>query len=141
MFGSLTNSQLKSIKSDPLPSKVRKSKRGINFDVLAGYPYRIVDNPNLLEKSRKLYICKFTGCNKIFKKTWNLVYHFRVHLKVTPYQCSSCGKKFTQKANYERHLIVHDTRPNSEREKHECNFCPRKYSSIYNLNAHVKRDH
>ncbi|CAI2377295.1 unnamed protein product [Moneuplotes crassus] len=121
--------------------KKHKQLRSINYSVLEGHPYEIIDNPKTSEKNRKLYICKYSNCGKVFKKTWNLVYHFRVHEKEAAYECKYCGKTFIQKANYERHMSVHDHTPMEQRKKHDCPHCARKYSCKYNLNAHIKRDH
>ncbi|CAI2376988.1 unnamed protein product [Moneuplotes crassus] len=118
-----------------------KQLKSINYSVLEGHPYEIVDNPNRYEKNRKLYLCKYEGCSKIFKKTWNLVYHFRVHTKEAAYECKYCDRTFIQKANYKRHMSVHDHTPMEQRKKHGCPHCSRKYSCKYNLNAHIKRDH
>ena len=68
--------------------KASRPSRGINYDILKGHPYEIKDNPNKgVEKNSKIYICKYANCGKIFKKTWNLVYHFRVHNQEMPYEC------------------------------------------------------
>ncbi|CAI2376537.1 unnamed protein product [Moneuplotes crassus] len=126
--------------SNELTKKTKKT-RSINYSVLEGRPYEIIDNPNLAEKNRKLYICKYPNCDKVFKKTWNLVYHFRVHEKTAAYECEHCDKTFIQKANYLRHKTIHDDTPPEKRKKHNCPHCSRKYSCKYNLNAHIKRDH
>lgn len=81
----------------------------INYDVLKGHPYEIRENPDKeKKKGARQYICKYPGWDKVFYKTWNLVYHFRIHTNVKPFQCKYCGKRFTQKANMKKHLPVHD---------------------------------
>lgn len=108
----------------------------VNYKVLEGHKYQIVDNPEK-EKcaNKRLYICKYGNCNKIFTKTWNLVSHFRIHTNEKPYQCSECHKLFTQRSNLSRHLAIHCKSKSIYHKIHKWTECPRKYSSIYNLNV------
>lgn len=109
----------------------------INYKALRGHPYEIKENPdkNSKKKGSKIYIWKYDDWDKVFYKTWNLVYHFRVHTNEKPYNCKEWGKKFTQKANLRRHLPVHDSTPLSKRKVYNCPKCSRKYSNKYNLNV------
>lgn len=113
------------------------SKRDmVNYKVLQGHQYEIVDNPD--KKScvnKRLYICKYDNCNKIFTKTWNLVSHFRVHTNEKPYRCPECKKLFTQRSNLSRHMSIHCKGSSKDKIMNKCPECPRKYSSKYNLNV------
>lgn len=111
-----------------------KKNNLINFDVLKGHKYQIVPN----SKSKKsennyLYIWKYDNCNKSFSKTWNLVYHFRVHTNEKPFEWNHCGKKFSQKGNLGRHLETHEAWDISERKTFTCKVWKSTYTNIYNL--------
>ena len=114
-----------------------KPKRDmVNYDALEGHPYQIIDNPDRTNgKGARLYICKYDGWNKSFSKTWNLVYHFRTHWKAKPYKWEICDREFSQKANFQRHLTVHNTVPLKDRKIFDWSKCSRSYSNKYNLNV------
>ena len=112
---------------------------GINLDALNGHPYEIVANPKAEnEHNKHLYICRYWGCGKTFSKTYNLVYHFRVHTNEKPFECDHCGKKFSQKGNLGRHLDTHKTKSVLERKTFSCEKCNRNYTSIYNLRVSLE---
>lgn len=116
------------------------SKRDmVNYKVLEGHQYEIRENPdkdNCVNK--RIYVCKYEGCDKVFTKTWNLVSHFRIHTNEKPYQCTECHKLFTQRSNLSRHMAIHWKSKSVERKIYGCTECSRKYSSKYNLNVSVE---
>ena len=59
----------------------------VNYDVLKGHKYEILPNPKKGMKNARIFVCKYDNCDKVFSKTWNLVYHFRVHTKEKPFIC------------------------------------------------------
>ena len=82
-------------------------KDRVNYSILKDHHYEIIENPDRESaKNSRIYICKYEGCNKTFTKTWNLVYHFRLHTKEKPFECKNCNKKFSQKCNLSRHIKV-----------------------------------
>lgn len=68
-------------------SKKKSPHDMVNYEVLKGHKYEIRPNPNKGEKNARIFVCKYDNCNKVFSKTWNLVYHFRVHTKEKPFVC------------------------------------------------------
>ena len=115
-----------------LPSK----RDMVNYKVIEGHKYEIKLNPDRNNcVNKRLYICKYDNCNKVFTKTWNLVSHFRIHTNEKPYQCSKCLKLFTQRSNLSRHMSIHCKSKSIDRKIYGCTECSRKYSSKYNLNV------
>ncbi|CAI2373249.1 unnamed protein product [Moneuplotes crassus] len=55
-------------------------------------------------RKRRMIHCGYTPCTKKFRKSWNFIEHARTHLGIKPYQCRSCSRSFTQKANLAKHM-------------------------------------
>ena len=118
----------------PTASSDDSPKNSINYKALEGHSYEIKPNPNPKQSdSKHLYICKYDGCDKVFTKTYNLIYHFRVHTKEKPFKCDLCHKTFSQKGNLVRHMDTHNTSCLAERKSHKWDQWGRNYTSVYNL--------
>lgn len=110
----------------------------INLDALKGHKYEIVHNPTEdKNESNYEYICKYSNWGKSFSKTYNLVYHFRVHTQEKPFQWEYWGKRFSQKGNLGRHLERHNTSDVGQRKVHTWSHCSKSYTSIYNLRVRL----
>lgn len=111
------------------------SKRnGINYKVLEGHQYEVLPNPESNHgENTHIYIWKYDGCGKTFTKTYNLVYHFRVHTNEKPFKCKHCDKRFSQKGNLGRHLETHEAESLKERKVHQWPTWLKGYTSVYNL--------
>ena len=51
------------------------------------------------------------------------------------FTCDTCGKNFSLKRNYTRHMKVHDDKP---KEMFTCDTCGIKFSVKYNYTTHIK---
>lgn len=73
-------------------------------------------------------------CQKIFS---NLEDHMVKHTGEKPYQCSSCGKRFS----FKRGLIIHSRQHTLDRKEYKCNIegCNRSFSAQWILECHIMK--
>eukprot|EP01028_Stygiella_incarcerata_P003505 TRINITY_DN1705_c0_g1_i1.p1 TRINITY_DN1705_c0_g1~~TRINITY_DN1705_c0_g1_i1.p1 ORF type:complete len:566 (+),score=132.84 TRINITY_DN1705_c0_g1_i1:204-1901(+) len=57
--------------------------------------------------AEKPFICDFPGCEKTFARRCDLLTHKRTHTGERPYECTTCGKRFTTCSNLRRHEKTH----------------------------------
>ena len=75
-------------------------------------------------------------CSKTFQNSWSLNHHVQiVHLKIKPYCCTVCNKKFGENGTLKRHMLTH-----TDEKSFSCNFCPRSFRFRSALIRH-KRTH
>ena len=87
-------------------------------------------------RTRKLSPCLL--CEEIFKNKKLLYLHNKTHHYSKSYTCSTCGKKFTMRQNYKRHLATHE-----EKVELVCPVarCSKTFSTKSNLTRHLKKMH
>ena len=85
---------------------------------------------------RKLSPCLL--CEEIFKNKSLLHLHNKTFHPSQSYTCSTCGKKFTMRQNYKRHLATHE-----EKVELVCPVarCSKTFSTKSNLTRHLKKMH
>lgn len=111
-------------------------------EIVNQYPHSIVTKWNeKLNRSQKLFVCKYGNCDKEFTKSWNLVYHARIHTNEKPFNCTECLESFAQKGNLKRHMKTHSETALNGRKKFQCKTCLKKYTTKFNLKVHRQTKH
>ncbi|XP_032674295.1 uncharacterized protein LOC116845577 isoform X2 [Odontomachus brunneus] len=94
-----------------------------------------------LEKSKnspKKYQCSV--CKKAFSTAYNYKQHIGIHFTdQQKFHCKECGVSFAWKSTLNKHIA--STHNSNWPPKFVCNICPRVYSTLSQVNEHVKRDH
>lgn len=106
------------------------------------YPHEITyKHDEVSGKPVKVFKCMHEGCTKEFSKSWNLIYHARVHTNEKPFKCTHCRESFAQKGNLKRHLKIHSETALAGRKKLQCDICLKKYTTKFNLKVHKQTKH
>ena len=94
------------------------------------------DNTELLVGSRSSDMsCKI--CVRSFRSYKTLEQHMRLHM-VKSYKCNVCGKIFTLKKSYLRHLKSHKNKQDDK--VFECGLCNKSFENMYSWKKH-REDH
>lgn len=139
-----TDSSCSSVRSecDKLNNDLTHEGLVSKSEIVNQYPHEIITKWNeSVGKSQKYFVCTHSGCNKEFTKSWNLVYHARIHTNEKPFKCTECRESFAQKGNLKRHLKTHSETALCSRKKFQCGTCLKKYTTKFNLKVHKQTKH
>lgn len=82
----------------------------------------------------RIWTCYF--CNKICARFTDLVSHFRVHTRETPFSCGLCQRQFKNLCNLRNHISSH-----TKEKPYKCEECGRCFSVRWAFTSHVRAFH
>lgn len=96
-----------------------------------------INEENGLRKasSKKVHVCHYPGCDKVYGKTSHLQAHLRWHTGERPFVCNwlFCGKRFTRSDELQRHLRTH-----TGEKRFACTICTKRFMRSDHLAKHIK---
>ncbi|XP_063545260.1 zinc finger protein 778-like isoform X1 [Cydia strobilella] len=91
----------------------------------------LTDHTNSAHVKLKPYECNL--CHKRFTQQGGVAQHMRMHTGDRPFPCTFCPKAFTQKSGLDQHLRIH-----TKEKPYRCVICDKKFCQSVHLKQHMR---